>query len=339
MKNKDMAVICPSPKGEYIASILKKKFDFDLFIKKSSEFNLFDISKMCMKQYKKIVFISSTGIAVRAAAPFLLSKDKDPAIVTVDLNKKYAISLVSGHLGGANSLAYDIASCLNCEAVITTATDNMNIKAPDVFACENNLIIDDLKKIKYISKMLVSGKTVGLYDEFNLNFPGNGYKKIKLLQENSVWVTNKYLPENRNIDMTKVLKLIKRNVVLGIGCRKNTDSKKMFSFVKEVLDKNNIDLRAVSKIGSIYIKKDEKAIIDLSRKLNADFITFSKEKIRECDYLFEKSSFVFEHTGVYSVCEPCCYLLCDKIIVNKIKKDGMTLSVGIIGGKNTNGKA
>ncbi|WP_244835092.1 cobalt-precorrin 5A hydrolase [Clostridium sp. BJN0001] len=332
MKNRDMAVICPSLKGENIALSLKKNFDFDLFIKKSSTFNLFEISKKCMNRYDKIVFISSTGIAVRAIAPFLQSKDKDPAVVTIDLNKKYAISLVSGHLGGANFLASSIADTIKCEAVITTATDNMNIKAPDVFSLENNLVIDDIKKIKYISSMLISGKRVGFFDEFSFNFPGNGYKKIDSLEENSIWITNKCSPEIKNIDMKKVLKLIKRNVVLGIGCRKNTDSKKMFSFVKEILEKNNIDLRAVLKIGSIYIKKDERAIIDLSKKLNAEFITFSKEKIRTCDSLFEKSDFVFDKTGVYSVCEPCCYLLSDKILVKKIKKDGMTLSVGIIGG-------
>ncbi len=115
---------------------------------KNEDFNFKEIVKKSFQFYDAIIFISSTGIAVRAISPFIQSKHKDPAVIVIDSTGKYVISLLSGHLGGANELTEKIAKIIGAEPVITTATDNLNIKAPDIIAKENDLVIENLKKGK-----------------------------------------------------------------------------------------------------------------------------------------------------------------------------------------------
>ncbi|WP_315079043.1 cobalt-precorrin 5A hydrolase [uncultured Clostridium sp.] len=349
-----ISIICPSPKGKGIAYTLKEELGCNLYIKedsaegnldtenlysnsevklvnnifKTSKFNLYDVTKNAVKYSDKIIFISSTGIAVRAIAPFVKSKDKDPGVMVVDLANKYSISLLSGHLGGGNELTLEVAKILNNIPIITTATDNLGIVAPDILAKENNLIIEDLKKAKYIAAILVNEKIIGLKDDYEKMDINKGYKKLESLEENSIWITNKIM-ENSDLDYSKILRLIKKNLILGIGCRRDTPSEKLEACVRKHLLLNNLEIKAVKKIVSIDVKKDEKAIIDLSNTLGCDFETFSVEEIRTVQENFEGSNFVLRSVGVTSVCEPCVYLEGAEILINKIKDNGITLCIGM----------
>ena len=89
-----------------------------------------------------IIFFSATGIAVRTIAPFVVSKKTDPAVVVIDEQGSYAISLLSGHLGGANELTEFAAESIGAQPVITTGTDVNHTFAVDVFARKNNLVPD-----------------------------------------------------------------------------------------------------------------------------------------------------------------------------------------------------
>ena len=108
-----------------------------------------------------IVFIGACGIAVRSIAPFVKSKKIDPAVVVVDEQGKFAISLLSGHIGGANELAEEVAEIVHGQPVVTTATDLNGKFAVDVFAKKNNCFISDMELAKEISAALLAGKEVG----------------------------------------------------------------------------------------------------------------------------------------------------------------------------------
>ncbi len=157
---------------------------------------------------KNIIFISSTGIAVRAITPFIVKKDKDPGIVVVDVNNKFTISLAGGHIGGANELTLEVSKVLNNTPVITTATDNQNKVAPDMVAKSNNLIIEDLKKAKDMASRLVNNKKVYFLDDDNLIKLPLGYESTYLLKDNTLWITNKEKSEEENLK--GVLRLIRK---------------------------------------------------------------------------------------------------------------------------------
>ncbi len=352
--SKNISIICPSPKGKEIALKLKESFNGRLYIKENNlsqdqinnekseintfvygeDFSLKTITKEAMNNSEGIIFISSTGIAVRAIAPFLEGKDKDPGIVVVDLSCKYAINILSGHLGGGNELTYKVSEILNSMPIITTASDNLGLIAPDILAKENNLIIEDLKKAKYMAALLIDKKIIGIKDDYNIIKISNGYEKIQYLREDCIWITH-CLKSSNNEDIEKndysrILRLIKNDIVLGIGCRKGTTYEKLYDFVNANLIKYNLDIRAVSRIVSVDIKANEEGIIKLAEKINCPFKTFSKDEIKTVQDKYDKSEFVFKTLGITGVCEPSVDLAGAEVIISKIKHEGMTLAIGVL---------
>jgi cobalt-precorrin 5A hydrolase len=333
IENNSISIICPSPKGKEIAKKLQEHLNGELCIK-DDNFNLSAVTSKAMGSSKGIIFISSTGIAVRAIAPYLKGKDKDPGVVVVDLSGKYAINILSGHLGGGNELAIKVSEILNNMPVITTASDNLGITAPDILAKENNLIIKDLKKAKYIAALLIAGKIVAVKDDYNTLEISKGYEKVEELKEDCIWITNKLKlsdhKKSNNINYSKILKLIKKDIVLGIGCRKGTPYELINDFVRDTLEKNNIDIKAVNSVVSVDIKKNEEGIVRFADSINCPFKTYKREDIKTVQDKYSKSEFVLKTLGVTSVCEPCVDLAGAKVIVNKIKSNGMTLAIGIL---------
>lgn len=330
-----IGIISVTEKGDILAKQLSKALNGNLYLKVEIEdFKLSKVTEEAMGKHKGVIFISSTGIAVRAIAPYLKGKDKDPGVVVVDVSNNYSISLISGHIGGANDLALEVSKILNNTPIITTATDNLGVVAPDMIAMKNSLVIESLKKAKTIAMLLVNGEVIGFKDDRNLIDIPSGYKKLENIEENSVWITNKVMSENNlnndKLDSNKILRLIRKDIVLGIGCRRGIESERLEEFVMKILHENNIDPRSVLKIGSIDVKKDEKAIKDLKDRLECEFKTFSKDEILKIQHKFEGSDFVEKTLGVRSVSEPSVELMGGDIIVSKIKSNGMTLTIGCL---------
>ena len=78
-------------------------------------------------RYDAFIFIGAMGICVRSIAPFIADKHTDPAVVCIDSTGRYAIPVLSGHVGGANELARCVAGCIGAEAVITTQSDRTGL--------------------------------------------------------------------------------------------------------------------------------------------------------------------------------------------------------------------
>ena len=115
-----------------------------------------------------MIFVGAAGIAVRAIAPWVRSKETDPAVLCVDEAGRFVIPILSGHLGGANDLAMLAAEILGAVPVITTATDLRQAFAVDVFAKKNQLTILNLKTAKGISAAILRGERVGLFSELTI---------------------------------------------------------------------------------------------------------------------------------------------------------------------------
>lgn len=327
-----LGIVSVTEKGDPIVYKLKDYFLKEnietICICKSKEenFSLKEVTEELFKKCKNLIFISSTGIAVRAISPFIVKKDKDPGVLVVDVNNNFTISLLGGHLGGANELSLLVSKVLNNTLVITTATDNQNKVAPDMVAKENNLIISDLKKAKDMASRLVNNKEVYFLDEEGKIKTPKGYKKSEVLRDNTLVVSNREDIGEKNF--RGLLKLVRRNIVLGIGCRKGLLSEDLKEFVEETLKDLNIDKRAILKIGSIDIKRNERAILDLGKYLNCSFETFTKEEIIKFQDQFVGSDFVERAIGVRAVSEPSVLLMKGDLILNKLRKNGMTLSLG-----------
>jgi cobalt-precorrin 5A hydrolase len=247
-------------------------------------------------------------------------------VLVVDCTAKYVISLLSGHLGGANELTLRIAEILKAQPIITTASDNLGLLAPDLIAKQNHLVIEDMKKAKDITGLLVAGEKIAFIDERNNIILPPGYTTDVEDSVGLVIVTDTLKPEVKGSN--SVLRLIRKDIVLGIGCRKDYDAEKMFFIVAQVLKDRNIDIRAVRSIGTVEVKKEEKAIISLSQKLGCDLQIFTINQIEKIQHKYEGSDFVQKTIGVRAVCEPCVELAGGTLLTDKIACEGMTICVG-----------
>lgn len=326
----NIAVVSVTNQGDEISERLREDFKITLFSKNHiSDFSLGVITKKLMEDFDAIIFISSTGIAVRAIAPYLENKATDPAVIVIDTTGSFVISLVSGHLGGANELTLKVAKCIKALPVITTATDNLGLIAPDIIARDNHLVIDDLKKAKIISSKLVAGRKIAFIDEAKEISLPKGYEASTDGVEGLVYVTNKIDFKEANL-FDESLKLIRRNIVLGIGCKKNFPVVKMRECVLSILKQHNVDSRSIKIVTTVEVKRNEVAILELNDFLKSELSIWSLEEIKKVHHNYIGSDFVEKTIGVRAVCEPCVELSKGTLLTGKIACDGMTICIGEI---------
>ncbi|MBK5242654.1 MAG: cobalt-precorrin 5A hydrolase [Clostridium sp.] len=328
----NIAVVSVTNQGDEISERLREDFHITLFSKNAiSNFNLSVITKKLMEDYGAIIFISSTGIAVRAIAPYLKNKATDPAVIVIDTTGSFVISLVSGHLGGANELTLKVAQCIKALPVITTATDNLGLIAPDIIARDNHLVIDDLKKAKSISSKLVAGRKVAFLDEAKEIPLPKGYEASTEGAEGLVYVTNKKDSKvTEGLNKCESLKLIRRNIVLGIGCKKNFSVVKMRECVLSILEQHNVDIRSIVIVTTVEVKRNEVAILELNEFFKSELSIWSLEEIKKIQHKYIGSDFVEKTIGVRAVCEPCVELSKGSLLTGKIACEGMTICIGEI---------
>ncbi len=128
----NLAIVTLSAEGAEIAGkILAGCSEGRLFVHSSAhsqiECQQFDsilaLTQELFRCYPRLVYVAPCGVVVRAIAPWLQHKTSDPAVVVVDVGGRYAISLLSGHEGGANALALEVANVLGAEPVISTSSE------------------------------------------------------------------------------------------------------------------------------------------------------------------------------------------------------------------------
>ncbi|MEG2350519.1 MAG: cobalt-precorrin 5A hydrolase [Hungatella sp.] len=284
-----------------------------------------------------IIFVGAVGIAVRAIAPFVQDKLSDPAVVAVDEIGQFSISLLSGHMGGANDLALLAAKIVGAIPVITTATDLHGIFAVDVFAKKYNLVLSDRTAAKQISADLLSGIPVGFYSDFTVEgeLP-KGFTQKEICAVN-LWITCKEQVEEDSLlylfltKESRVLKLIPKVLVIGIGCRKGTSKEAIQEYVEAVLKASHLMPEAVAHIASIDLKKDEPGLIQYADACKIPFLVYSAEELRAVVGSYTDSAFVEETTGVGNVCERAamCGLGAEggQLLVKKQSQGGVTVAV------------
>lgn len=282
--------------------------------------NLSGLVKDIFKKYNALIFVGACGIAVRAVAPYIKDKSKDPAVVVVDEKGDFAIPVLSGHIGGANDLAKKIAELTNGTAVITTATDINDKFSIDTFAVKNNLHIGDTKLIKEISSRVLEGQKIGLYTDYELKNVPDCFTDTA---EVGICISDE---DKQPFRIT--LNLKPKNVVLGIGCKKNCENieESILAFLKV----NSVSVHSLFAVATVDIKKDEQGIVDFCEKYDLPLLTFSAELLKEVDGDFTSSEFVKKTVGVDNVCERAVCAAGAQLTERKTALNGTALALGKI---------
>ena len=272
-----------------------------------------------------LLFIGSCGIAVRAIAPFVKSKLSDPAVVVVDELRAYCVALLSGHIGGANELAAELAALTGALPVITTATDRSGVFAIDTWARQVGLFIANPERIKHISARLLSGEQIGLKSVF----PVTGHlPKGLFLSDGPCHV----LVSHQASGNADALQLVPRVLTLGIGCKKGASAQALEYAFQEILSHANCHPAAVARVCSIGLKANEPGILEFCAAHELPFITFSATALQEVPGTFSSSSFVQAVTGVGNVCERSAVLGSGEgaqLLFGKQSYPGITMALAV----------
>ena len=270
-----IAILTVTDTGFKLAEKISARTGGDIFGKGKNFDSLKNFVAEIFTKFDALIFICATGIAVRVIAPHIVSKLQDPAVIVIDERGQNVISLLSGHVGGANELTLKIAAALNANPVITTATDVENKFAVDSFAAKLGLRPEPKDAIKIINSAILHNEEI-------------------------------YLTAGNT-----TLNLIPQKLIAGIGCKRGTSAEKIFSAVNQACQMINQPLARIKLLASVDIKSDEAGLIEFAKNLGVEIKFFGVEDLAKkiADYKLSESKFVKDTIGVGNICEAaalCC---------------------------------
>jgi len=293
-----------------------------------------------------IVFVMAAGIVVRLIAPHLEGKLTDPAVVVVDEAGRHAISLLSGHVGGANELAGRVAEAIGATPVITTATDVSGKLGVDMLAMRLGCVVEDYEAAKRVTAAIVNGKRVALYASTGADgFAGLGGElsgNVSLLftpddiamgdYAAAILVTPHTYGSSELGGVEHVAYLRPKSLVVGLGCNRGTPPEEFGRMLDGAFERYAISPLSISNLATVADKHDEDGLIMFaeSRGLTIDFI--DKARLNETEPPSGRSSAAEKHLGVHGVCEPAALISAarlghPRLIVPKQKSPDVTLAV------------
>lgn len=305
-----------------------------------------------------LIFFCAAGIAVRSIAPYVVHKASDPAVVVMDETGKYGISLLSGHVGGANALTERLCRIAGAEPVITTASDREGKFSVDMFAVKHRMAITDWTAAKELEAGILSGEKIGfLTDDREVpgaeQMPGlteaQGADGLSEIPEDFIIggdaancragiLVSPYRQEKMPFPLT--LQLAPKAIALGIGCRRGASERQIRSAAEACLAEAGVLRAAVYTAASIDLKKEEQGLLAFCKHFFAGevggqeipLVTFSAEQLREQTGAFTPSDFVNQITGVDNVCERSAVAVTGgQLIFRKKAYDGVTVALAARG--------
>lgn len=302
-------------------------------------------------RYDYLVCIMAAGIVVRILAPLIVHKTSDPGVVVMDQKGRYAISLLSGHLGGANDLAREMAALSGGDPVITTATDVAGELSFDSFAKAHGMAIENIGQLKHISGALLSGRQIRVVTNYSFPELTAAAKEGKMLLVAPEGLMGRREDEDRELEEMHslptvvidegltlpntggpVLYLRPRTICAGIGCKRNMDGAPIEEALLSVLSREGLSPLSLKCISTIPLKAEEPGILSTADHLMVPITIIDPEEIKALDIEalgIRPSDFVAEQTGVLSVSTASSYLASGKgtILVDKVKFKGITIAL------------
>ncbi len=283
------------------------------------------VLQQCWGRYDSLVCIMATGIVVRMLAPLLTDKRQDPAVVVCDEQGRFAVSLLSGHLGGGNTLAGQVAEILGGQPVLTTASDVLGQTALDLWAQDLQLAAADKKAFTRAMGKLVNTGSVSLYSDYPLpELPPD-------IEAQKEAAGADLLINCRTEGQTGSAVLHPRALIAGIGCNRNTPAAEIEQALQEACTEHTLALESVRSLASIDLKNDEAGLLDFARKKGYTIDFYHRDQLNSVDGV-STSAAVLKATGARGVAEPAAVLASGggRLLVKKMKWPNVTVAIAEI---------
>lgn len=296
--------------------------------------------------YSGLIGIFSLGAMIRLIAPLLRDKKTDPAVVVIDDRAEYVISVLSGHLGGANILTHQVAQVLGARPVITTASDVGETIAVDLLGSAFGWEIENFENVTHVSAAVVNEERVHIIQEggeldwwpYQKPLPGHlsvfhsVEQALKEPFDAALVITPRLLTqEESKCLLTRGVLYRPKVVVLGIGCNRGTSAKEIESVIERTLNSARLSMRSVRNVATIDLKSDEPGLLELCEKHAWPLVTYAAKELNTIT-IPSPSKTVFTYVGAYGVSEPAALLSsgAETWVVEKVRSGNVTISVCVV---------
>ncbi|MCA0757676.1 cobalamin biosynthesis protein [Paenibacillus sp. N4] len=298
------------------------------------------------KQYSGLIIIISLGAVVRMIAPILEDKKKDPAVVVIDDRGEHVISVLSGHLGGANELTREVARTIGARPVITTASDVQQTIPVDLFGRTFGWEIDSFDRATPVSASVVNEERIAVVQEagetnwwtYDRPLPSHirTYSSASEAMETefdaALVVTDRLLNAQEAAALLGNGVMYRpKTIVLGIGCNRGTPAEEIEQTISDTLNELQLSVKSVRNVATIDLKKDEQGLLDVCGKFKWRLDTYTPEELNRVP-VKNPSDTVYKYTGAYGVSEPAALLSsgASDWLLEKRKSGNVTISVARI---------
>ena len=325
------------------------------------------VLQQLFRESRRLILFMPVGVAVRLLAPVMQHKYTDPAVVCVDDAGRFAVSLLSGHIGGADELAGEVAAILDATPVITSASHALDTLAVDLLGLDLGWKIEaaNNETITRVSAAVVNGEPVGVYQDAGERnwwpahqpWPANltVYPTLESMSQSPsvayLVITDRWLPEPepgviewdipvREDGITNAQRprnmVIYRppTLVVGIGCRRGVRFRDLSEFVGKISSVHRLWEDSLAAIATAELKADEPAILELAEKYGIPVLTYSAAELNQVfadlpNAGLNKSAAAHRLLGLWGVAEPAALLAAgsQELVIPRQKTPWATLAV------------
>ena len=277
------------------------------------------------EEYRRLILVMPVGAAVRLIAPLLEHKHHDPAVVCVDDAGRFAVSLLSGHLGGADALTQEVAEVLGATPVITSASHVKNTLAVDLLGQKYDWQLEgDSNTVTRVSAAVVNGEPVGVWQEAGergwiseIVPPPANLKLCASLQElvdadcaAALIISDRADPLATGFESVgskrPMVVYRPRSLVVGIGCRRGVSLEHLEGLLQETFNSHNLCVKSINCIATADIKGDEPGILELAGKYGVPLVCYGA---KELNSVFEDKGSEAPTTGTAERGTPSAVML------------------------------
>lgn len=355
--NKPYAVVAITKHGAAIARLLQERLpSVDVYYpekfahgdESSRDIRAFSGSVVqyvptLFSSYSGLIGIFSLGAMIRLIAPLLKDKKTDPAVVVIDDRAEHVISVLSGHLGGANELTREVAAALGARAVITTASDVGGTIAVDLLGRVYGWEIANFENVTSVSAAVVNEERIVLIQEAGerdwwtyekplppwIQVLDSAAETAALSFDAALVITPRLLTAYETQRLLKNGVLYRPKViVLGIGCNRGTSAQEIETVIADTLNKAELAMASVRNVATIDRKADEAGLLEVCQKYGWPLATYSADELNAIE-IANPSETVYRYVGAYGVSEPAAKLSSGAAgwIVEKVRSGNVTVSV------------
>jgi len=288
------------------------------------------------KNSNALICLFSLGAVIRLIAPYLKNKKTDPAVIVIDDKTNFVISVLSGHIGGANELTQEISEKLNALPVITTAADVNKTIAVDLVGREFGWKIDDETTVTKISAHMVNAEPIGVfqqtgnkkwYKELPKNVTiYNSLEELKKSNSKAHLIISDTIIDNELAQESVIYR--PQSLVIGIGLHWDTTKDTIKDGIEHCLKKFNLSSKCIAKLVSIKKPEDVQGLIDLGKEMQIPVEYVNREELAEI-ITPNPSSTVKAFEGTASVSEAAAIKISNGELIVEKQKFPPNLTVAI----------